>query len=460
MADVRKVAVQRVFDGNFPVLRAGELRQRHSVAEGALCGAHAGHAHRQHIRSGAAQLFHGLQRRQEGQGAVQPAGQTDDRPLCAAGGQPPGQAGGLDPGDLGAAAVQLFRVVRHKGQTLRRPPGQEFHLGGGVDEVRRQAHGAVGRRAHAFHIGAVAQPVGPHPLHIHHRPDDAAGSGIKLLGQQPPVFADHAVAAEHQVGGALGVAGAGVNINAVAPGGLAPHQVAAVVALGDRFVAGGGVQDDVRPGEAGKTAGRHRRPQILADLRAQHHAAGAVGHQQVFTERHRNALAVFQRPEHAVGQAGRGGGEPPFFVEFAVVGQAGLGHKAQQPSPADRGGTVVQLAVHRHRQPHQRDEVQPLAGPENTGQPVEGRLLQRLLEKQVPAGVAGQRQLGENRQLDPAGGTLRHLFGDLPGVIGAVRHPQRGREGRRFQKTILHTRHILSNSNHIPRSFALTTALV
>ena len=132
------------------------------------------------------------------------------------------------------------------------------------------------------------------------------------------------------------------------------------------------------------------------------------------------------------------------FVEFAVVGQVSLGDKAQQLPPADGGGTVVQLAVHQHRQPHQGHQVHRLAGLADHIQPFQGRLLQSLLEKQIPAGIAGKAQLREHRQLDPPGRAVFEGRDNLPGIVGAVRHPQGGRKGRSFQKTILHTRHILS----------------
>ena len=67
-------------------------------------------------------------------------------------------------------------------------------------------------------------------------------------------------------------------------------------------------------------------------------------------------------------------------------------------------------------------------------------LPQSMLQEQVAAGIAGQAELGEYRQLDPAGRSLTQGVEDLLGIIGAVRHPQGGGEGGCFQKTIFHRR--------------------
>ena len=67
-------------------------------------------------------------------------------------------------------------------------------------------------------------------------------------------------------------------------------------------------------------------------------------------------------------------------------------------------------------------------------------LLQRVLQEQIAAGVACQAELGEHGQLHAPGGRSLQFPDDLTCVIDAVRHPQRGREGCCFQKSIFHRR--------------------
>ena len=66
--------------------------------------------------------------------------------------------------------------------------------------------------------------------------------------------------------------------------------------------------------------------------------------------------------------------------------------------------------------------------------------LQSALQKQVTAGIAGQAELGEHGQLYAAGCSFVQSIRDLPDIIGAVGHPQCGRKGGCFQKTIFHRR--------------------
>ena len=66
--------------------------------------------------------------------------------------------------------------------------------------------------------------------------------------------------------------------------------------------------------------------------------------------------------------------------------------------------------------------------------------MQRALQKQIAAGIAGQAELGEHGQLYAAGCSFVQSIRDLPDIIGAVGHPQCGRKGGCFQKTIFHRR--------------------
>ena len=96
---------------------------------------------------------------------------------------------------------------------------------------------------------------------------------------------------------------------------------------------------------------------------------------------------------------------------------------------AQHGGAVVQLAVYQQRQAHQHDGVQRPGAVQHGLQGIQRTGLQRVLQEQIAAGVAGEAEFREHGQLDPARGGCLHVGKDLLGVIGAVRHPQGGGEG-------------------------------
>ena len=181
--------------------------------------------------------------------------------------------------------------------------------------------------------------------------------------------------------------------------------------------------------------GRQGAPQILAQLYAQH----KTGHLAAAEQKRGAKGHLLPADGHRL-HLGAAGGELPLFVEFAVVGQVGLGHNAQQLPPAQHGSAVVQLAVHQQRQANQHYGVQCAGLRKQPLQRIQCALLQGALQKQIAAGVAGKAKLREYRQLyPPLRGSLQ-LRQHLLCIIGAVCHPQRGRKGSCLQKTIFHKR--------------------
>ena len=93
---------------------------------------------------------------------------------------------------------------------------------------------------------------------------------------------------------------------------------------------------------------------------------------------------------------------------------------------ADDGGTVVELSVHCDRQSHEGHEVKVRARLEHGGEPSCCGTLERLLEKQVAAGIAGQPQLRKDRQLHAVRRCALHGGDGLLRVKCTVGHAQRG----------------------------------
>ena len=216
----------------------------------------------------------------------------------------------------------------------------------------------------------------------------------------------------------------GVQVAAQQPGRLVCHQCAAVLRLAHGLIAGRKVCNHGSARQRVEGRGRQRAPQILAQLHAQHKA----GHLAAAEQQRRAKGHLLPADGHRL-HLGAAGGELPLFVEFAVVGQVGLGHNAQQLPPAQHGSAVVQLAVHQQRQAHQHYGVQCAGLRKQPLQCIQCALLQGALQKQVAAGVAGKAKLRENRQLyPPLRGSLQ-LRQHLLRIIGAVCHPQRGRKG-------------------------------
>ena len=415
LADVPEVAVHRLGDVD---LFEGDLQliaQDLGIAAGAVGGAEAGHGHGQHIAGGAAQLLHGAHRHQQGQTAVQTAGNADDRRFGVGVLQPLGQTVGLHLQDQFAALGAALGVAGHEG--CRVDPAGE----GGLGEFQIKLHRGVTVAAQLK--AGVAGTLGLHALAVDLGLGNAARKG-SCLGQQGAVFGDQVVPGEHHVLGALAVPGRGVQVAAQQAGRLVGHQCPAVLGLADGLVAGRKVGDDRGPGQRVEGGGRQRTPQVLAQLYAQHKTGhGPAAEQQRSAKGH--LLAAHGDRFHL----GAAGGKLALLVEFAVVGQVGLGHKAQQLPAAQHGGAVVQLAVYQQRQAHQHDGVQRPGAVQHGLQGIQRTGLQRVLQEQIAAGVAGEAEFREHGQLDPVRGGCLHVGKDLLGVIGAVRHPQGGGEG-------------------------------
>ena len=137
---------------------------------------------------------------------------------------------------------------------------------------------------------------------------------------------------------------------------------------------------------------------------------------------------------------GQTGGKPALLVKLAVVGKMVLGDYAQNLSLVYHNGTIIQLVVplDPYGHPQCRDHVQIFGGLQNGGQPLLGAAQKGVLQEQVPAGIAGQAQLGQAQHPHPLGGGLPHEGKDLLGVIAAVGHPDLGRAGGDLDESIAH----------------------
>ena len=123
------------------------------------------------------------------------------------------------------------------------------------------------------------------------------------------------------------------------------------------------------------------------------------------------------------------GGEVPLLVELAVVGQVGLRRDPEDLAAVEEDGAVVEAVAVAKGGAHDDERQQVGGGP---GEVDEGRLdlaEQHVLQEQVVDGVAGEAQLGEERDRRPL---LAHVPGPLEDRRGigprvGHRHRQRAR---------------------------------
>ena len=137
-------------------------------------------------------------------------------------------------------------------------------------------------------------------------------------------------------------------------------------------------------------------------------------------------------PGQADGRAGEPvpGGEVAFFVEFAVVGQIGLGDDSQDPPGVDDHGAVVEAVRMRQRRSDDDDGLEFHGGLANVLDGLEGGVQEGVLEQEVVDGVAGQAELGECGQGDAFQVAFPYELGRVPGVVHRVRRGHGQRAGR------------------------------
>ena len=233
VADVPEVTAHRVPDGDGPQGGPHVLRQEDGVVLRPLRGAEAGHGDGNDVTGVPVEHPHGQGGDQQGQGAVQAAGEPDDGRARAGVLQPLLQAQGGDGQDLLAPGGTVGGVVRDE----RGGGDIPAKLGDAGGELRRAL--IKGRASFGGEGGQAAAFIGQ-ALHVDVR--DGQPRGEAVFCQQRAVFRHHVVAGEHQIRGGLALPGIGVHIAAAQPSGLPDHQLAAVGGLAHHLVGGGEVQ--------------------------------------------------------------------------------------------------------------------------------------------------------------------------------------------------------------------------
>ena len=427
LADILKVLLYRLADIDAPEGGAQAARQLHGVVPGAVGGTEAGHGDGDNIAGGTAEQFHRHGGDQNGQGGVQPAGESHHGSFGPGVLQPLLETQGGDLDDLLAALGPLAAVLRDEGRGGDMTgQGRGARLQGEIPGGGLPARG--GERVH------------PPPLigqRVHIQLGDGEAGGKAPLGQQPPVLRNQVVAGEYHVSGGLPLPRVGVHIAAAEPGGLSGGQFPAVSGLAHRLIAGGEIQNQRGSLRRQAQGGRLGGPEILADL----HADGESRHLRA--AEHQTGGEVHRRLSREGDGAARPpqvlpGGKPAGLVELTVVGDMGLGHQAEELPPADYRGAVVELVPVPHGQAQSRHHVQVLGGLQYGGEGLLGAPEQGVLQKQIAAGVPGEAELGQGQHPHSLCRRLPHQVEAGLGVVPAVRHFDSRRARRRLDKAVSH----------------------
>ena len=422
VADILEMAADRGGDIHRAQRGPQLLRQDHGIVAGAVRGAEARHGDGDDIRHGPVQHFHGKTRDQHGQRGIQPAGKSHHSRFGAGMLQPLLEPKRGNEQDLPAALIPVGLSLRHKGPW--RDIAGELRFG----NRQRKGHAAVGCPA-GHRLGAAALIA--ELLHI-----DLAEQKPSVkspLRQKAAVFRNHLVGAKYHVGGGFPLAGTGINIAAQKLCRLHSHQLAAVGILADEIIAGGEVADDggTRLGHAHRRG--VRRPQILADLKAQHQAGHGLAGEHLLRGKGR-LLSAQADPAALFGS----GGELAFFVKLSVIWQVGLWNHAQNLSFLYNNSAVIQIVVDLHRHSHRCHHLQISGGRQHGGKGLLRAPQQSVLIKKVAAGIARQSQFRQHQHLGArlVGGA--HHGEGLLGVVIAVRQAQSRRAAGNRNQTVFH----------------------
>ena len=248
---------------------------------------------------------------------------------------------------------------------------------------------AVGVEAAHLHA-LVAQQV---EVDIGH--GELAGRRETLgLGQRRTVLEDRGLAVPGEIGGGFARTGRGVQIGRHAARRLRGAQQPPRLRLADRDVAGGQVGEHRRAGQCGLRAGRHRDPDVLADLGVHDQARHVLGReQQVGAERRGQRPDGDLAAHHPVTHH-----EMPRLVEFAVVGQMHLRHHTEQPAAMDRQRAVVQRSGMAQRRADQQQRQQIGRRRDQVRDRGLHRVQQRGLVQQVADRVARHAEFRKHRK--------------------------------------------------------------
>ena len=449
-ADVPDVLLAGGPDVDLPQLGARRGGEAPRALQGAGGRAEPGHGHREDAGAREAQEVEGPHADEEGEGRVEPPGEAEDDTLHPHVLDPPGEAGGLDREDLAAPLVEGRGVGGDERVRVHRPHEPVGRgRGHGVE-----GHGAVGGKGGVDRVGerGLARTLDAQPLDVHVGHHELALAAEALaLGEEDAVLGHEQVAAEDEVGRGLVDAGVRVDVRRERAARLLAHELPAVLGLGHEVVRGRRVQQHGGARDRVARARGDRRPEVLADLDGE-------GDPGVLRELEEEVRAEGGRlaGEAHLGLAGLARrGEPPLLVVLLVAGEERLGHDPEDPARLQHRRRVEEPASLEHRQAHDDDRRSGRGLPQHAlERPLGARHQRGQAEEEVPAGVAGEPQLGQHQDLRALPDRPPHELERRVGVPLRVGHPDRRTRRRHPQKAKRRCNHdpiLTAQPSEVPR---------
>ena len=235
------------------------------------------------------------------------------------------------------------------------------------------------------------------------------------------------MAGEHQIRGGFRIACGCIGINALAGSGLVSYPIPTHLALARYFRRGRQIEDHLRAGQGVHRRGRNRCKQVFTDFDAQKGVCHGIEGLAVHKDR---------APCKSDGSTFRGGAEPAAFTEFTVICQICLGSQAAQFATGDHGCAVKDLHAIAHRQTDHNGQLRKLSRTfQNFYKAGFHRIMERVLQKQIRAAVAGHGQFRKQQHIH----ILRIRLGNkLTNILGIL-----------FNIGYLHLRNRTGNTNII-----------
>ena len=239
--------------------------------------------------------------------------------------------------------------------------------------------------------------------------------------------------AEHKVLRRFAFAGARVDITREQLAALCLDKLPPRLPLSGEGIRGRAVHNERSPCRTEIDGGRIRHPEILTDLNADFELRQALAgkeqsrpkRQPLPEERHQNRGFKARRKVAAL-------------VKLAVIRNVKLRHKTEQlPLLKDRD-RIVKSVLKCKRQTDKAKYFAVRRVMQQLPQLPEHRFLQRVLQKQIPAGVGAQRELGEHQYLGSPSRFAPNDGLDLLPVVSGVCNPHGRRRGCDAEKPVSH----------------------
>ena len=292
-------------------------------------------------------------------------------------------------------------------------------------QIRRKANGAKLRGILEMIVNRLGEGVLAHAILGQAVQVDIAGDEVRTIEKslafrhKRAVFVDQRLPIPGEVGGGFALTGRAVDVCRQAAAGLIGDKQAPIARFCHGDIGRGDVDEDSRSGHRGIRGRRNGNPQVFANLHEECEQWLVLGlEKQPIAEGNVALAAQIDRvPEAMVGRR-----ELAQLVEFPIIRQISLGDQAKNASLAHHRGAIEKQAIDNQRHSHDGGDGNFRRCLDDLGQRVTAGIEQRLLMKQILAGVRREPQFRERHQQGLALGGFAHQGDGLLGIERRIRH--------------------------------------